>query len=509
VAESTLEAPIVTAFTTADDALARESAPWTLRSYVAEHPWLTTTVGIILLSVVLAVWARTRPSYDAYGWLVWGYQTLHLSLNLGGAPSWKPLPYLFTVPFALAGRYELWLWVITSIAISLAGAVFGGRIAYTLITRDPDARGVLTSGRRWAAVAGAVFAGAAVLGLEDYMHYVLSVQSDPMIVTFTLAAIDCHLHGRYRWAFALAVLASLGRPEAWPFTGLYAVWAWWRIPSMRWMVYAGIALIVFMWFGIPTITNGRPNIAAQLALESPRELHQNRIMGTIDRFTELHYLPIWLAALFTVVVAAVRRNRVVLTLAAGCVVWVAIETAFALHGWPALPRYMFEPAGVAAVLAGTAVGWLLVDGPRLVRGVPPWGGAVVVGVLVLSLIPGAVSRARTERTDLHHERTRTHEIALLQTTIDALGGYRHIRNCGEPVTDVEYVSTLAWFTKLNVGVVGHKPEFELHQTYPIVLFTALPPGGWNVLPWHTRPYQLGRCLGLHATLTNSGTLIHR
>ena len=47
-----------------------------------------------------------------------------------------------------------------------------------------------------------MFAGVAVLGIQDYMHYILSVQSDPMIVTFCLAAIDCHLSGHPRWAFA-------------------------------------------------------------------------------------------------------------------------------------------------------------------------------------------------------------------------------------------------------------------------------------------------------------------
>ena len=55
---------------------------------------------------------------------MWGYQTVHLTLDLGGAPSWKPLTYLFTVPFALFGHYEMWLWMFFSAAVALAGAVF-------------------------------------------------------------------------------------------------------------------------------------------------------------------------------------------------------------------------------------------------------------------------------------------------------------------------------------------------------------------------------------------------
>jgi hypothetical protein len=456
------------------------------------HPWWTTAIGIVLLSTALVAWARTRPSYDAYGWLVWGFQTLRLNLDLGGAPSWKPLPFLFTVPYSLLGHYALWLWMITAVSVSFAGSVFAGRIAYLLVGGEhPD--------RRYPAIAAAVFAGIALLGLEDYMHYTLSVQSDPMIVTFVLAAIDCHLRGRYRWALAFGVLAGLGRPEAWPFLGLYGVWAWLRVPSMRWFIYGSLVVILFMWFGIPWITNHRPLVAGQLALKSPRELHHNKVMGTIDRFTELHYLPIWIAAAFAVGLAAVRRSRLVLGLAAGAAAWVIVEIAFALHGWPALPRYMFEPGGVVAVLAGVAVGWALIELPRLRRGLPRWAGVPVVAVLAAALVPGAVARLRTERKDLSHERGRTHEIALLATTINRLGGFRHIRNCGEPVSNVEFVSALAWFVHMDVGFVGHRPDFELHQKYPIVLFTPIARGGWKVLPWHTHPWQVARCRGLKAS----------
>src|SRR5207342_2455799 len=126
----------------------------------------------------------------------------------------------------LFGHFALRLWMITAVSVTLSGSVFAGRIAYRL-----------TSGgsrhSRYAQIAAAVFAGAALLGIQDYFHYVLSVQSDPMIVALCLGAIDCHLSGHPRWAFALGVLASLGRPEVWPFLGLYTIWAWRAIPAMR------------------------------------------------------------------------------------------------------------------------------------------------------------------------------------------------------------------------------------------------------------------------------------
>ena len=491
-----------------------EPAPWTLRAFVGEHPWLSTAALILVISAVLVVWARTRPSYDAYGWMGWGYQTLHLRLNLGGAPSWKPVPFLFTVPYAVFGHYQLWLWMLTATAVALAGPVFAGRIAFRLtggveLRDDPDPI------RRYAPWVAAVIAGAAVLGIEDYLHYILSSQSDPMIVTFMLAAIDMWLIGRYRWALVFGVLAGLGRPEVWPFLLLFGVWAWFKLPEMRWMFVAGAAVILFMWFGIPTITNGRPDIAGQLAQASPRELHSNRFFGTLSRFHEILYLPIWIAAGVAAALALLRRNRIVAALAGGLVVWVIVEIAFAFHGWPALPRYMFEAAGVVAVLAGVAVGWLMIEGTRLkLSSVPRWAGVVVAGILVATMIPGAVARIRTERRDLRHERARTHQISSLVSVTNALGGTRHILNCGQPVTDVAYVSALAWTFHIDVGSVGgfqqHVEGAELRNpAIPKVLFKPLTQGGWNVKPWHTRPFQVARCAGLHATYTGSGTLIRR
>jgi hypothetical protein len=483
----------------------RASASQRVRSFVVRHPWWLVAVAVIVFSAVLVRATNTRPGYDPYGWLVWGYQTLHLSLDLGGAPSWKPFTYLFNVPFALFGHYALWLWMVTSVATSLGGCIFAGRIAYRLTNADPE--------HRYAAIVAAVFAGVALLGIQDYMHYVLSVQSDPMLVTVCLAAIDCHLSGHPRWAFALGVLAALGRPEAWPFVGLYAIWAWRAIPSMRWLIYAGLALIPLLWFGIPTITNHRPDIAGQLALESPRQLHGNKVIGTINRFTALTYLPVQLAALLVVIWAAFRRDRAVLILGAAAVAWVVIEIAFALHGWPGVPRYLFEPAGVMIALSGVAVGWLLLDAGRIRPGLPGWIGVPAVLVLVASLIPGALAHARAEHKDVLHERARTVQITKLAATLNALGGYKHVLACGRPVTNVEYVSIMAWYTKLDTGVIGHRPQFELAQTYPIVLFTPLH-NGWAIRPYHTAPSMQAACSNLTALYVPTahhphGVLIHK
>jgi arginine exporter protein ArgO len=438
---------------------------------------LVVAVGaaLLVLSTLIVLWAKTRPGFDPYGWLVWGHQTVAGNLDTNAAPSWKPLPFLFTVPYGLFGHYQLWLWMITALAVSLSGCVFAGRIAYRLTPSVP--------GRRWAAYVAAAFAGLGVLGISDYWHYMLSAQSDPMIVALCLGAIDCHLCRRYRWAFALAALAALGRPEVWLFLGLYSIWAWLKVPSMRWMIITGLALVVLLWFGIPALTSRSAFVAASNALGSGRRLRSDRVFGTIHRFVDLNPAVLEVTALIAVALALVRRDRITLGLTAGVCAWVLVEVAFSLHGWPGLGRYMFEPAGVLVAIAGVGVGRLLADPPRMSR-LAMWGGIAVVAVIVLALVPPAVTRARSEHKDIKDQRARTAEIGKLTGVISRLGGPSRFKACGEPLTRLEYQTILAWNLHDNVSKVGYKygPAVASHR--PIVLFTPLPQGGWLVQALH-------------------------
>ena len=455
---------------------------------------LGTAILLLVVSLAIVLWARTRPSFDSYGWLVWGHQTLAGSLNTNAAPSWKPLPYVFTVPYALFGHYELWLWMITVVAVSLGGAVCAGRIAYRL-TSGVSRPQSMDRAVRYAAIAAGIFAAVALLGIRDWWHYMLSAQSDTMIAALSLGAIDCHLSGRPRWAFALGVLAALGRPEVWPFLALYSIWAWRAVPSMRWLIGAGVLVLLLFWFGIPALTSRSPFVSASNAFGSGRRLRSNRVFGTVDRFLDLHETPLELAALLSVCWAAIRRDRVTLTLAAGALAWVVIEIAFSLHGWPGLGRYMFPAGAVMVVIAAVLVGRVLVEIPRLVAGrvalpraLPAAGlvGLALVAVLVGTLVPSAVSRARIERRDLHAQRLRTKEINRLAGTVTLLGGASRLNACGEPLTRLEYQTVLAWTMHVNVADVGFKYGEAIRHGNPLVLFTPLPHGGWRVQAVHQR-----------------------
>jgi hypothetical protein len=442
---------------------------------------VASATGLLAVSLLILLWARTRPGFDPYGWLVWGHQTVAGNLDTNAAPSWKPLPYLFTAPFGLFGHYQLWLWMVTSLAVSLAGAVFAGRIAYRLTL----AGGPGDSAERRAAWVAAAFAAAAYFGLSSYWHYMLSAQSDPMIVTLCLAAIDMFLAGRYRWAFVLGALAALGRPEVWLFLGLYSIWAWLRVPSMRWLIVGGLVVVVLLWFGIPALTSRSAFVAGSNALGSGRRLRSDRVFGTIGRFLDLNTAVVLLTALLAVVIAFVRRDRVTLALAAGACAWVIVEIAFSLHGWPGLARYMFEPAGVVIALAGVAVGRVLIEAPRISRGVG-WAGVALVLVIVAALVPSAVSRARDEHRDIRGQRTRTAEIGKLSSVVASFGGPGRFKSCGEPLTRLEYQTVLAWTLHVNVAAVGYKYSPAIASGRPIVLFTPFSHGGWHVQALHQR-----------------------
>jgi hypothetical protein len=479
---------------------------------IRSHPWVSGAIGIVIAAFVIVLWARSRPGYDPYGWLTWGKLTLHGKLDTNGAPSWKPLPFLFTVPFALFGRYQLWLWMIFSVAVSLAGPVFAWRIAFRLTGADPA--------RRYAAYVAGLFAAVLILLMQDtvshltYVHYLLSAESDTMIVALVLAAVDFHLAGRHRVAFWIWFFASLGRPEVWPFYGLAGIWLWVKQPDYRRWLYGSLALLLFFWFGIPGLTSKSIFTAGNIAQNSPREIHGNKITGTISRFHQEQATTVWVLAGLTLVVAAIRRNRTVLILAAGAAVWVIVEIALALKGYPSVPRYTFEAGAIVSVLAAIAVGWLILGLPRLLAGafrrVAPgragsrvvttlagWGTALIVVLIAGSMFGAAHHQYKLERADLTHERARAKEIGRLSVVVQKLGADR-ILACGQPDVPIGYQSQFAWYADVKIGLLYVSPAYQRKHPHPLVQMYALS-NGWKVvprLPKNATPAMAARCRGL-------------
>jgi hypothetical protein len=447
--------------------------------------WPFVALAVLGLAVVAVVLAGIRPSYDGFGFMVWGRQVLHWHLNTDGAPSWKPLPFLFTLPYAVAGHVQMWLWMTTAMAGALGSAVLASRLAFRITGPAP--------GRRFAPYVAGAFAAVGVLGIGTYSHLVLIANSDPLIVLLCLAAIDCHLSRRPRLAFAMLVLASLGRPEVWLFAGLYAVWSWRAVPAMRLLAVLGLALIPAFWFTIPALTSHSWFISGDLALNQATVIHGNKILGVISRLRSLYELPMQLAFVCGIALAAIRRDRVTLAIASAAVLWVVIEIGFAYHGWSAVSRYMIEPAAVMVVVAAGAVGRLLAETPRpvVLRLVGP---AAVVALLV-TLTPAAESRVRTAHRQILKERASAKRLDRLEDVIEREGGLRKIRSCGQPVSNIGLQSTLAWELHMNVGNIGYNPSHAIKRGRPMVVFRPHKLG-WQVRPYNLRKQDEARCAGL-------------
>jgi hypothetical protein len=458
------------------------------RLVLKTHPGVIAAFVIIGAAIAFVGLTNTRPSYDAFGWLVWGRQALHWNLDTNGAPSWKPLPFLFTFPYALAGHSQMWLWLVTETAGAIAGAWFAARIAYRLTGETPA--------RPYAPFAAAVFAAVGVLALQDFYQLILIGNVDPLIMSLTLAGVDAHLSKRPKLAFAALTLAALGRPEAWPFAAVYAVWLWRHSESKRTRAYAvaGVALIPLLWFGVPALTAKSWFISGDLALNSKNVLHGDKFTGVLSRFFGLFEWPMDVAAGLALVIAAIRRDRTMLLLTVAAAVWVAIEIAFAYHGWSAVPRYLFEPAAVIIAVAGAGVGraFAAFVAPRLLIRL---AGPAAAAALLVGLVPPTRAGVRVAHSAIDDARARAKQLDRLEDVISRFGGGKRIRQCGQPVTFVGLQSTLAWELRMNVGYVGFKPGKEISGGKPIVLFR--PHGlGWEVRPIHIPAGRRSSCAEL-------------
>ena len=397
--------------------------------------------------------------------------------------------------------------------------LFAGRIAFRITggAAAPAERSV----RRFAAVRRSPPRSSParlVLGIEGYMHYVLSAQSDPDD-RHLLPGGDRHVPVRTPPLVArVRGPRALGRPEVWPFLGVLHGLGLAQRPLHAVAAGAAIALIAFMWFGIPWITNGRPNIAGELAPRSPRELHENKVFGTIGRFTELQYLPLWIAGSRhgrhrprapPVAGAGLGRRDRGVSAHRDRVRVPRLPGALALHvragrrGRGARGNRGRVDVGRPPGTGATA--------PRRGRGVPRWARVAAVALLVVALVPGAAGRCEPSAPTCGYKGRDERDRAAADGDTSArrlpgdprLRGAGHRRRVREPAG------------------LGHPSRRRLRRVptrlreakeNPTVLL-PIAPGGWRVQPWHTRRLERGRCSDLLAAyvLTKrnpDGVLIH-
>jgi len=95
------------------------------------RPWRLLVLACLGLAA-LSLLGPSQPTYDPWAWLIWGRDIVHLDLVTTAGPSWKPLPVLFTTPFAVIGTGaapDLWL------VVARAGGLLALAMAYRLASR--------------------------------------------------------------------------------------------------------------------------------------------------------------------------------------------------------------------------------------------------------------------------------------------------------------------------------------------------------------------------------------
>jgi hypothetical protein len=208
---------------------------------------------VALLIGVLSLLIPSTPSYDPWAWIVWGREIVHLKLHTTGGPSWKPLPMLFTVPFALFGNAEPNLWLVIARAGAVAAVVMVFRLSFRLTREIGSYFTQAPAGvSRFTVIAPALLAGLiAAVGLALSGGYVSDNAlgySEGLATALMLVAIERHVDGHRHQAFAVGFFVALDRPEVWLFWGPYGLWLFWKDPSARRLVVALFLLIPVCWF---------------------------------------------------------------------------------------------------------------------------------------------------------------------------------------------------------------------------------------------------------------------
>ena len=328
-----------------------------------------------LLSTVLVFWARTRPGFDPYGWLVWGHQTL-----LKGR--WTPTPRRPGSRCPLPVHLSRLRARRAPAGAAAVDDHLGRRVACRRRVRGPDrlpaavpldgvrgGRGGAEVRRRPGSVA-AVFAGLALLrarGLHA-LHPQLAVGPDDRHARPWARSTATSTGGYRAGVRARRCWRALGRPlEVWPFLGaVLQLWAWmwsgvparpgWLLVGAGWRRDRPAPVVRDPGADLPQPAFVAGDERARPPGPPPDERQDLR--HDPGRFLALNELAIELAALLAVADRGAapqlgRRSR--WPWASGSC-WVCVEIAFALHGWPGLARYMFEAEAVVVVLAGMAVG---------------------------------------------------------------------------------------------------------------------------------------------------------
>jgi hypothetical protein len=403
-------------------------------------------VGGALAVAALSLLLPWSLAFDPQAWVNWGRDLTRGHLDTSAGPSWKPFPVLLTTPFALAGTVAPALWLVTARAgalLALAGAArLGARLG--------------------GPAAGAAAAAAMALSPWWYFNAALG-NSEGMLAAAALWAGVAHLDRRAGAALALGAAAALLRPEAWPFLGVYAVWAWRHDRRARPIAAAAAVAVPALWFGPDLLGAGGALGASRAALgtASPgsAQLAGHPGLQVLADGARQMTVPVLACA----IAAAVTGPRVLRALAGAAVAWVALVAAMTAAGYAGNPRYLAVASAIACVPAGVAIA-------RAAGRRSPWLGAAVLAVAVGAHAFGDLRRQGAEVA------ARADRRAALRDLVAAAGGRQQIVGCSRVRAPGFVRSLVAWELDLPMGDLDAPPR------RPAVVLRARPYAGGAVAP---------------------------
>jgi hypothetical protein len=378
--------------------------------------WGWITLGALILAGLPTLLVQSAPTYDPWAWIIWGREIIHGDLITTTGPSWKPLPMVLTIPFALFGDHapDLWLWVSRAVALIGVFAVadlasrLGGRLA-------------------------AWIAGAAILTNGLYYAYGVQGSSEGALVLVCCLAAAAWLDGRRTAVFWWLVAAALLRPEAWAFVAVIALERLWNDPKrILWIGPTGLAVIA-AWLVPEKIGSGAFLRAASRAHDPNPESAAFAKHPSVVVIGSMGDLLLWvplvgLGIALIVGIYAWRKDgsgdgepetaalvpRSVLRVAATLVLfagaWVVIVAAMTEGGYAGNPRYLAAPLALLLPVGVAGLIWLV----RLVAQRSPTLGDLLVLVAMVTLLVSAISRLPHRTEEIIYQAENRTELTQLE-----------------------------------------------------------------------------------------------
>ncbi|MGI9184243.1 MAG: hypothetical protein ACR2GZ_04640 [Solirubrobacteraceae bacterium] len=489
-------------------------------------------LGLIVTGLIvgaLSLLIPSTPSYDPWAWTVWGREIVHIDLQTTGGPSWKPLPMIFTTLFAPFGQAEPDLWLVVARAGAFASVVMVGRLAMRL-TRQigthfftaaaPAERGLAAVGPGLLAAAiamvGLTFTGGFVS--DNALGY-----SEGLAAAAILIAIERHLDGRPRQAFAIAFLAALDRPEIWFFWGPYGLYLWWKDPGARRLIIGLFVLIPVLWFGPEYWGSGhflrgatraqhpRSNSPAFAKCPFCTELVDHawptvllRIKGAAVVLGGVVALSLWRRWRREGISAtATRPARAQIAAAVAGLLglaWFVVIAIMTQAGFSGNNRYLVIGSALVDVCGAVGWGWATAEIIGLIAGrlrrrragtsgaVGPVGGrlaAAVVVVMALAFVmlpnfigPNLIDLGKTHGSLNYQARLR----AGADRVVANYGGAAKLLRCGTVMTEGFQVPLVAWTLGINTLSVQSSPPPTNPGPAPNVILQTRSQRGHALLP---------------------------